>query len=134
MLIGETAQALLAALKEWESAKAWADNYAHENVNGEYSEKLKLAHRKAVRAAFEVMRDEAGMVPGYTRLRAAIEQARQSILAAAADLKQSENYVGIDGIFSNITDAQEHLVEALTALDPEAMKPNDAARRTEHGL
>lgn len=44
---------------EWERAKAWMDNYAHEDVNGEFTEREQAARRKLVEAARSMNSGEA---------------------------------------------------------------------------
>jgi hypothetical protein len=58
MLTEQTAEAMKSALREWERAIAWRDTYQHEDVLGEYSEKVKQAHKKVVQAARMLAKDE----------------------------------------------------------------------------
>jgi len=58
-MTSDKVQAMRKALDEWERAKAWADRYAHEDVLGEYTAKLKLAEDNVRRAALALVQEAA---------------------------------------------------------------------------
>jgi len=59
MITDESVQRVRSAVTEWRRAKAWYDNFAHEDVLGEYTEKLSVARRNLVQAAKALAENEA---------------------------------------------------------------------------